>query len=246
METEYKRELLIPISMCDYSGRLSVPDTVGLFMDMATEVTEKLGVGLSAMKEQKFYWLTARTRCRFHRRPEALEAVTAATWAHSMQRAVCNRYYTLSAGDELLAEGKTEWIVFDELTGAVARTLDEKFSTLPALDKSVCDGARVRVSRDFSDAGLLGTYTVCSTDIDIGQHMNNVAYIRAAAGLFPVAERERMTVGEFEVSYMCPCYEGEQLRFYKREAEGGFELGVLRPDGATASAARVWAERIDN
>ena len=190
MEAVYKRDMIIPMSMCDFEGRLSIPDTVGIFMDMAADVTEQLGIGLTAMARDKFFWLTVRTRCRFHRRPKALEPAVAATWAHSMQRAICNRYYTLSQGEELLAEGKTEWLVFDLVTGNMAAALAEPFYLFPGSDETVCDGGRVRIKRDFSDASLLGTYTIRSTDIDIGHHMNNVAYIRAVLGMVPTEERD--------------------------------------------------------
>ncbi len=243
METVYKRDMSVPMSMCDFQGRLSIADTVGIFMDMATEVTELLDIGLTAMERDSFFWLTVRTRCRFHRRPKALEQITAATWAHAMQRAVCNRYYTLSQGEELLAEGKTEWMVLDKLTGGLAASLGPGFYSFPASDETVCDGKKTRVSRDFGGDKLLGLYSVRSTDIDIGHHMNNIAYIRAILGMVPTAELRELNIREFEAVYISPCLEGQELSIYRRDCEDGFELGLFRPDGQLAATAKVWAER---
>lgn len=240
MEAVYKRELPVPMSMCDFRQTLGTADTVALFMDMAAEVTELLGIGLSAMEEQKFYWLTVRTRCRFHRRPAALTPVTAATWARGMQKAVCNRYYTLSAGDELLVEGKTEWLVYDVVTGGVAKTLSDGFYAFPTSAETVCDGARVRMSREFAPEEELGRYTVRSTDIDIGRHMNNVAYIRALLSLFTVAQQETLDIRELEIGYHSPAMEGEELRVYRRETEDGLELCVFLPDGRLSATAKLW------
>ena len=241
MDAEYSRELLIPMSRCDFSGRLGVADTVSLFMDMAAEVTELLGIGLTAMDQKKFFWLTVRTRCRIHRRPKALAPVRATTWAHAMQRAVCNRYYTLCQGDELLAEGKTEWLVFDLLTGGVASTLDEAFYSFAASERQVCQGAKTRVGREFQPGELLGRYTVRSTDIDIGHHMNNVKYIRAVQSLLSVETQEGLDISEFELSYVRPCLEGEELSVYCRSVAEGYELGIFKQDGTLASTMRVWA-----
>lgn len=244
MDKVYKRDLSVPMSMCDFQGILSIADTAGLFMDMATEVTELLGIGLTAMDEQQFFWLTVRTRCRFHRRPKALERVTAATWAHAMQRAACNRYYTLTKGEELLAEGKTEWMVLDKRTGAIAASLGPAFYSFPDSDDTVCDGRRTRVNRDFGGAELLGVYRVRSTDIDIGHHMNNIAYIRAILGLVPTSELRALEISEFEAVYISPCLEGEELSVYRRDSVDGFELGLFRPDGQLAATAKVWAEKL--
>lgn len=240
MDKIYTRDQLVLMSMCDYSGRLAVADTVGLFMQSAAEATELLGIGFTAMEEKHFFWLTVRTRCRIHRRPKVLARVTLSTWAHAMQRAACNRYYTLSDDRGLLAEGKTEWIVFDTDTMAVSTELDEVFYKFPPCEDTVCDGQKARVGRAFADNELLGRYTVRSTDIDIGHHMNNVAYIRAIMSLIPTAEQTRLDIREFEISYHSPCLEGEELSIYRRETETGFEAGIFRPDGTLSSTARFW------
>lgn len=78
-----------------------------------------------------------------------------------------------------------------------------------------------------------------STDIDLGGHMNNAAYVRAFAGAFSSEERKALRVHETEAAFRAPCYEGDTLRLQRRSADGALELRASLPDGKTILLARV-------
>ena len=117
MEVKLTWELTVRASQCDAAGKLGIPAVFALFMDMATEHADALGIGLRELGKRGLFWLAVRTRVRLYRRPAMLEKVQAATWPEKPGRIRCNRDYTVAAGDELLAQGRTEWAVIHPETG---------------------------------------------------------------------------------------------------------------------------------
>ncbi|MBQ8004580.1 MAG: hypothetical protein IJ299_05775, partial [Oscillospiraceae bacterium] len=96
-----------------------------------------------------------------------------------------------------------------------------------------------KIPEDFSGCDLLGKYTVRSTDIDLGQHMNNAKYINALFGLFSCEELKRMNITDVEINFRTPCFEGDELSIYSRKNESALEIGMLRPDGKVAATVRI-------
>ena len=237
--------MTVPLSLCDSTGRLGEPGVFSLFMDMATEHAESLGIGLEAMSRKHFFWLTVRTRIRFRRRPRLLEETELVTWPEKAGAMRCDRDYLLrTPGGEILAEGKTEWAVLDTRTGRPAPMRDVYPEELTAIltEDTVWTEPFTRIREDFSDGEEFGTYTVSSADIDVGGHMNNAAYLRMLLGSFSTEERKAMTIRELEVCFRAPCFEGEKLTLRRRRSGGGWEAAALRPDGKAALLAVIRTE----
>lgn len=241
MEPILTQEHTVHVSLCDHTARLSRGALFSLFMDIATEHAEALGIGLGMLRQRDLFWMTVRTRIRIRRRPAMLETVRLTTWPETPGRLRCNRDYVLSAGDEILAEGKTEWAIVDTATGRPHAPADVYPPELreAVTPRPVWDGPFARISEDFSGAEILGDYTVRSTDVDLGGHMNNAAYPRMIFGFFSAARMEELDWTDMEICYRAPCYEGERLKLLLREGEDGLDIGVFRPDGRTAALSRL-------
>ncbi len=237
MENKYTTELVILPGVCDASAALSVPDTFTLFMDAATEHARALGCGLDTLGLRGLFWLAVRTRVRFLRRPRLFERVTLSTWPEPCGRLRADRDYLLESGGERLALGKTEWALLDRETGRLRPVADVFAPDFDFLTETVWAEPFSRM-RDETLTEY-ARYTVRSTDIDLGGHMNNAAYIRALAGTFSRAEWERLDVRELEIAYRAPCYEGDTLVWQKREDGQALFLRAALPEGGTVALARL-------
>ena len=243
MKKKYSREILITPGLCDYSARLGVGYIFTLFMDIASEHAERLGMGKDAMLARDLFWITVKTKVHIIKRPPMMTETSLETWPAVPGRHLCNRYYVLRSGDEVLAEGRTEWAVMN-----IKKQSLENISALYPLDivpegESVCDEPVARLSRDITDCEKIGAYTVKSTDIDIGGHMNNVAYVFAVLSLFSVAEQKDMRITDMEVSFAAQCFEGDVLTAYKRITDKGTEVLLTREDGTVAFMALITGNR---
>lgn len=239
MEAIYSKKQIIGASMCDASGRLGCAETFQLFQDVASEHAEQMGLGGIAMRERHAFWMTVRTRVRFHHRPGMMRQVDLSTWPMAPGKMRC---YRIALGDRVLAEGRTEWCVYDTEARAV-RTTDGIFAEGTVFpEERTLPEPYARFRHDFVDADRVCTYTVRPSDIDIGRHMNNVAYLRMLMDSFSVAEQEGMSIREMEILFCMPCFEGETLDVMRRRTECGYEFGVRRPDGRYAALALMRAE----
>lgn len=239
MENKLDKKAMIVISMCDNRGQLSVPALFSLFMDLASEHGTMISLGSEDLAEKGLIWLTVKTKIRINRMPSLMEEIVAETWPEKPGRVRCNRFCRLSCGGELCAEGKTEWAMINPTTGKLA-AIDEVYpAELVHHGEVICEGAYARVGESFEGAEVLDHYRVRSTDIDLGQHMNNALYIRALFGAMSCAEREKMNIREIDVIFRSPSFEGEELTICRRETEEGFEIGILHADGKAAAVARV-------
>ena len=239
MTCHIKNELTVLPSVCDNTAKISIPSIFSVFMDIAAEHAQILGVGSDEMQEKNLFWLTAKTKIKIHRRPEMMKRITVQTWPEPAERIRANRYYTLSCGDEILVEGKSEWTIIGTEDGKLHR-IDEVFpSGIEYYGNKVCDKPFARMSDNFSDGEEKGTYTVRSTDIDLGQHMNNASYIRAIFGMFSCKEIEAIKITEVEIHFKAPCFEGEKLSVKIKKTDGETMISMIKEDGKTAVLARL-------
>ena len=234
MEACLTRNLTVLPSGCDREMKLSVPELFAWFMDIATLHAEQLGVGADAMFSRGLFWLTVKTKVRILRRPRMLESVTLSTRPLVPERVKAIREYRLEKDGELLAEGKTEWAVIRTDTGRLCPMAGIFPAEVELAAEPQYPAPFARINPDFSGAEALGSYTVRSTDIDLGGHMNNVAYLRALLGTLSGQELARLPQGELEIVFRTPCFEGETLRVLRRPTETGWELAALKPDGTPA------------
>ena len=228
MEQVFEQSALIPPSACDYSGRLGFAGAFTLFMDLATEHAQRLGVGLAEMRARDRFWLTVKTKIVFHERPPISACVRLLTWPEKPGPLRFNRSYEIRRGDALLIAGRTEWAVMNTRDGSLAPSADIMPEGLDYARGSAVGEGYARVPDRFTEADAFADYTVRASDIDLGGHMNNAAYPRALFGAFSTKELEAMQLRSVDLIFRAPCYEGDRLTFYKKEGDGAIDLRIAR------------------
>ncbi|MBQ3952032.1 MAG: hypothetical protein II668_05670 [Oscillospiraceae bacterium] len=231
MTAKYAKEAIIESSRCDMKGRLSHAHAFSMFQDIAGEHADMIGVSLPALIKRDLFWLTVRTKVRFYKRPSMLEPVTIMTWPEVPDKVRANRDYAIASPDgERLIEGKTEWAVLSISGGRPQPMKDIYPSELTFEDEVVLPEPFVRIGTDFSKATDFGAYTVRSTDIDLGRHMNNTAYVHALMGLFNTYEISHLDIYEIEVAFRSPTFEGQTIKYRRRYSDGFIDIGGFVED----------------
>ena len=238
MNNVFKRETIIPLSLCDNTSRLSVTSMFTLFMDIATDHANELRLSSDDLGEGKF-WIAVRTKVKIFDRPKMSDVVTLTTWPEKPSRVRANRHYLISDGDRELVKGKSEWTVVDTSTGKLCRVGDLYPDGFEFCEELAVEDKFSRISDDFTDAQTLCEYTVRSIDIDLVQHMNNAAYIRTLMGAFSTKELMENPIKEIEITYKAQSYEGETLTIKYRDTEDGVEYGMIKPDSTVAATIRI-------
>lgn len=241
MKGYYEKEIILAPSRCDASSRLSLHSIFVLFQDSASEHAETLGIGGDRMTEKGLFWLTVRTRIKVHTRPHMMQRLQLKTWLGAFEPGDLRtfRYYTLHCGETLVAEGKTEWTVFRLEDQAVVRIREAGMPDVEILPDVVCPEPFSRFRPVFDEADPAAEHVVRPSDVDMGQHMNNTAYVRAILDTFTVEELKNMDAKELEIAFRQPCFGGETLTIRRKETENGWQFAVLRPDGKPAALAQL-------
>lgn len=241
MNRIHEEILKITPGCADASGRLGISETFRELMDMAAIHAEMIGVGFAQMAKRGLFWLTVKTKVIFYERPRMAEQVVLRTWPEAPERVRGNRSYRVLRGDEILIAGKTEWAVINVETGRLAPLKGVYPEELELDDTTAIEEPFSRLADDFGEAELAGVYRVVCTDIDVGRHMNNAAYVRALMGVFTNAELSAREVKSMEVIFKAPCFEGDELNIYRRNTENGFDLKMSR-GAETVILARMICE----
>ena len=239
MKAKMQKPITVMTGMCDNTGLMSIPSIFVTFMDLATEHAPQLKMGADDLARDNLFWITVRTKVQIMARPRMMQSITASTWPESPGRVRCNRYYKLSDGENILVTGKTEWAIIDITTNKLTKLAEVYPEGIDHLEDTVCDEPYARIPEDFGDCETLGSYKVRSTDIDIGQHMNNAAYVKMIFGAFSCKELENMNITEADIAFRAQCYEGDELTLKIRKADGNTDIGVIRADGTIAVTMRL-------
>ncbi len=224
MDSKYTKTILVAPSRCDSRSLLSYAHTFSVFQDIAGEHAERLGIGLKDLMKNGLFWLTVKTKVRYYKRPFMLSPVTLSTWPEKPDRVRANRDYVISSEGETLIEGKTEWAVLSIDSGRPQPLTGVYPSALEFSEQAVLPEPFLRIDPDFSCAEDFGEYTVRSTDVDLGMHMNNSAYVHALFGLFSLKELNGMDIYEVEVAFRSPAFEGQTIRYKKRISNGYIDI----------------------
>ena len=169
------------------------------------------------------------------------QVVTAATWPeHCEGRSLrCFRSYSLRQGDQLLALGRTQWAVLGEKGRLIPFAQSGFPEDFPFVEREGITEAPARFRDDLLPEELVQRHTVRSTDIDMGRHMNNVAYVRLLLDQFPAATLAEGNISSVEIHYAAPCLEGETLRIFRKQQENLCRMAVKKADGKTAVLAAI-------
>ena len=81
-----------------------------------------------------------------------------------------------------------------------------------------------------SDDNLIGDYVVKSTDIDAGNHMNNVKYLMALHSLYDLDCIKNIKIRSIEVQYKVPVHEKDKISFYLDKDNNTFNFKGVSND----------------
>ena len=172
------------------------------------------------------------------------EVVQAETFMGPGRGPKAARYYRLTKEDEVLAEGKTDFVAMNLQAGQLVR-ISDFFPDQDAITEALAGRdlplpePAPRISPDFSDEAVLGSYRVTSTDIDLGGHMNNVAYLRALMSFFSTEKQKEMAISDVDIAYRQQCFEGELLEIRCRSLDSCLEIAMLKEDASPAVLVRI-------
>ena len=236
---KYCTDICILPSQTDYVNRLGYYETFRLFMDIANAHAGKLGCDQITLMDRNLFWLTVKTRICFYKRPKMSDLVEAQTWPVRPGSLRTDRCYRIKDSSGVLAEGRTEWAVMDLGKGRLANLSDIFPEDLVFNDEPFPITDFPRIMPADGTYSIKGTYKVTSSDIDMGQHMNNTAYVRALMGMFSIQELKDMDIKEITVVFKTSAHEGDVLSMAYKKEDNVIDCGLYFEDGKPSLLAQI-------
>ncbi len=212
----------VEMSDCDHLSNLSIPAFFDAFMDLATVHGKEMGVSTPELAKHNLFWVVTRSKIRFYRKPIMLEKYNLRTWPIAPELLRSLRFCTFFDENGIIAEGKTEWIMLNKDNFRPSRTTGIYPDRLVFSGDTVLDEPWQKISDDFSSFDKEVLYKVKSTDIDLSNHMNNVAYVRALLSAFTTSQLANADIKQVELNYKSQCFEGDELSIRIKKSEDGF------------------------
>lgn len=234
----------ILLSVCGADGKLSLTGTLSIFMDTAQMHEEAIGCGIRKMEAQGLYWIIGKHRLEYLDTPGLTDEVIVRTWFQPPSKLYSMRQYEMTdLLGRVLVKGETEWLVATEGCKKILPVRDYIPAGYEFPDRPLFPEKTERISREFTEDQLQGTYTVQSGDIDYIGHMNNTAYARVILRFLSNEELQKMPLRGAELSYSRQCLEGEKLQVYRRNTQTGCEFGAFSESGENVLTARLITQK---
>lgn len=239
MESKFTQNMMVLLSHCDSTKRLSIPSMFSIFMDAATLHAEQLGIGSDTLGPKGLFWVAVRTRLRIYERPEMMDNITVCTWPEVAGKIRCNRDYLVTMGDKRLIEGKTEWAIIELDSGKPYRMQQIYPDGFEFCSELVIPEPFERMNDMCAECTLFATHRVTAADLDFGGHMNNAAYIRALMSSFSSEEWQSLNITDIEIAYKNQCYEGDVIELRRKTVDKTTYITMGGSDGKISALIKI-------
>lgn len=243
----YQLPYTVQPDVCDISAALSPLGVFNAFQAISAEHAEVLGIGVSAVTTTGKFWVTVHNRIEFTGTAMLLERLNTVTWPVQCLPEDMHvfRGYELCRGDQVIARGKTQWAIIDRTGKALAFKESGFPENYQFAQREGIAADPVWFEDDFTQEDQCGAFTVRSTDVDFGRHMNNIAYIRKMLDQFPAKQIRTAALRAIEIHYGHPCFENEQLDIFRKpcpessEQPSAFRMAIKKKDGTCAAMGSI-------
>lgn len=241
MLSSYSSEFLLTPDLCGQNTHMLPLAAFSIFQNLACAHAEALGVGFASMADRGQFWLMVHVRADFLAPARLSDSLTGITWPEKCGEKDVRFYrsHRICRGEETVVLGRAEWAIL----GNDGRLCPAAASPFPlgldfVSESSIPD--KPKRLRDFAaESAPLFTHTVRASDIDVGHHMNNLAYLRLVQNCFTAEELCSGRISSVEAHYGTACHEGDELSVFRLDEDGCTRISIRSASGKTVFLALI-------
>lgn len=234
-----KREYDPKLRETDDNTLVGIRGYLYYFQDMATWHMHTFGKGNDTIPDDYgICWMY--TKYRLHLEREAdFNPIALETWIETTRfPGVIHQALEISRDREIFARGRLESCLFDIATKRLAKPAAIEFPTDVYESRKVDLPSFTKLPKTLSDdMEYAYSHTVRYTDLDRNRHMTNLKYISLLMDAFDSDFYRQNLMTDIELHYISQCYEGEEIRVYKKSTPDGWLVSCAHPDGSVAAVA---------
>ena len=227
MNAVQTQEKIIQFGDMDSTTLLGYTQTLVLIRNAMSDHFGAIGLDNGVMRDTYgAFWVLCKLKLQFFRRPTWHETIRIRSWFSQPEAVRVEQHMELLAGSERLSAAR---LLLTNLCFATGRPLRNSALGFPPLDYPEEKAIGENFARTIAcpEGALSHTHTVRYGDMDMSQHMDNVAYVRVLLDALPASFFAGREIAEMEVHYLRQSRENDGL------------LEARQDSGAVAAAMRI-------
>lgn len=235
----FRESFRIRASEMGPDARLRLPALFDLFQEIAGNHATSLGWGSDVLLARGQTWILSRLTMRLAALPAWREEIAIETWPAGVHRLWALREFRVTAknGTEL-ARATSAWILLAVATKRPLRQSPDVAEIAKSSPPRLIEDPFEPLPAPEAGTGVPGTpFRVTRYDLDLNDHANNVAILRALLTAPPKAAAPPLT---FEADFRGEAFEGDVLNSRVAEAPGVTRVLLSREsDGKEVARAAI-------
>ncbi|MDE6028993.1 MAG: hypothetical protein K2F90_01570 [Clostridiales bacterium] len=225
------KQQTVSSSIADADTNLSVIGVFQVVQDAVTELLDKMNMGNPTMlKQYNAVWLFTRNRAKLFNPIQWGNDFTVTAFVSSITHATLTVDVSIKNADGVLCVySRVETCVLGLSAMRILR-----LQTIDAISAVTIETPETDLSFakfDCSPTEQISTVQVCSTNIDMSKHTNNVEYVRFIVNTYSVKELHEKPIRELEIRYINQSYENDVLSVYKQSYGADKDVILLQSNG---------------
>lgn len=217
---QYKHNFNVRYCDVDFRDELKPSTLLAYLEEAACYSADELGFGYQYVCPRGLAFVVSNVCCEFVKPVRLFDKeVSVRTWPLPPSYVVFQREYQLCVGDEVAVNASSRWCLLDLVNGKIApskRIEGQDYSTYNT-DRAL-EVQQWKIP-SFSIEGVEPSFsiTIANSEYDHNFHVNNTKYADYCFNVFTLSELQAWPLKYFAISYVKQCYEGDVLRFYRKE-----------------------------
>lgn len=194
----------------DFTLRASVASIINYMLNVAGTDAHNKGFGVDVLQGQSFTWVLSRLAVEIKSQPCQYDDIVIDTWVNEFNRLSSTRNFRVRRGDEVMAEGVSQWCMINMETRQAVdmSTLKDVYERAMVAEPSpIAVPARLRAIEPTTSTSRPVVYS----DIDFNRHVNTLRYIDLVFDALPIELIENNHGMRIDLNFIAEARYGETL-----------------------------------
>jgi len=229
----------INFTQCAPNGYLKYTELCNLLQLTAAAHSEIGGISFSDMQEFNQAWVLSRMRVEITELPKWRDTVTVKTWINSLENSRSVRALEMYANGKKIVGSETFWAVFNtEKRRPETLALPyEHFELYPEKKATVETFSKINITHEKE---MIFERTVCLSDLDIVNHVNNVKYFEWCLDLVDEKLILNQQIESFEMNFLKELSLKDSVSIHENINEGNTIFSITKEDKTSFALQLNW------
>lgn len=186
---------------------------LGLLEDTACLHADYAGYGVMNVEKTGLVWLLLDWKLQVIKRPQYLEKINVKTWSRYTNKCYSYRDFEVyNENNEKVAIATSKWVLVDVNKGRIIKVEDDLLAKYePETGKSVFNILELDKIKEPEAYEKNQYYMPRRSDIDMNNHMHNLAYLELAYEMLPEEVYQKNQFNNIRIHYKKEVKYGEKL-----------------------------------